>query len=392
MTKYIQDSIRNNLRCIIRDLTRPQQKAVSEVARGLFTAGKPILSHLAQDETKTAKKQSEKYSHHLGRIDLMKKINEFAFRKAKQMIRKTMIIAYDLTDINKECAKKMEKLTSVWDGSKHKTAPGYTLHGVGINNILTRLEVHDGNENTQNQTRLEIIKETSEKLNKKGIWVLDRGNDDKNFFNDLRHFLKVHFIARLKDNRQFVDVKTGEVIKIKKIQPGKYEVYLMNRYNQKVDTRSIYTLVISSHLEDKEPIRLLSSLESDKYTEEQFVTMYLERWGVENIFKRIKTKFKLEKIRVLKYKRLLNLIALIQFSVIVSTLLFNKLQQATNSLTIGVLMLYKRFIKLKSITFNLDSFITFMKASLHPLIIRNKPPPQQLNLFSRRQVVKLGII
>jgi hypothetical protein len=392
MTKYIQDSIRNNLRCIIRGLTRPQQKAISEVARGLFTAGEPILSHLAQDETKTAKKQSEKYSHHLGRINLMKKVNEFAFRKAKQMIRNTMIIAYDLTDISKGCAKKMEKLTKVWDGSERRVATGYTLHGIGINNILTRLEVHEGNENTQNQTRLRIIRETSERLDKKGIWVFDRGNDDKAFFNDLRHNLEVDFIARLKDIRQFADAKTGEIIKVKYTQPGKYDVYLMNRYNQKADTGAVYTLIISNHLEDKEPIRLLSSLGSDKYSEEQFVTMYLERWGVENIFKRIKTKFKLEKIRVLKHERLLNLIALIQFSVIVSTLVFGKLQQATNSLTTGVLMLYRRFTKLKSLTFNLDSFITYMKDSLEPLIIRNKPPPQQLSLFSRRQVVKLGII
>lgn len=392
MTKYIPGSIRNNLRCIIRGLTRPQQKAVSEVVRGLFTAGEPILSHLAQDETKTAKKQSEKYSYHLGRINLTEKINEFALRKARQMIRKTMIIAYDLTDMNKECAKKMERLTNVWDGSERKVATGYTLHGVGINNILTRLEVHEGGENTQNQTRLKIIKETSEKLDKKGIWVFDRGNDDKAFFKDLRHILKVDFIARLKENRQVVNAKTGVLIKVKDIEPGKHEVYLMDRYNQKVDTTTIYTLIISNHLEDKEPIRLLSSLGIEKYSEEQFVTMYLERWGVENIFKRIKTKFKLEKIRVLKHERLLNLIALIQFSVIVSTLVFTKLQQATNSLTTGVSMLYKRFIKLKSLTFNLDSFITFMKDSLEPLIIRNKPPPKQLSLFSRRVVVKLGII
>ena len=252
--------------------------------------------------------------------------------------------------------------------------------------------VHNAQQKTLNQVRYEIVKEISNKLDGKGIWVLDRGNDDKNFFNDLRHFLKVDFIARLTKIRSFVDAKTGEVIKVKNMQPGKYDVYLMSRYNYKVDARAIYTLVIRNHLGEKEPIRLLSSLRSDKYSEEQFVTMYLERWGVENIFKRIKTKFKLEKIRVLKHERLLNLIALIQFSVIVSALVFNKLQQATNSLTTGVLMIYKRFIKLKSLTYNLDSFITFMKDSLEPLIIRNKPPPQQLSLFSRRQVVKLGII
>jgi hypothetical protein len=95
MTKYIQDAIRNNLRCIIHDLTMPQKKAISEVTRGLFTAGKPILSHLAQDENKTAKKQSEKYSYHLGRINLSGKVYDFALRRAKQTIRKTTIIPYD---------------------------------------------------------------------------------------------------------------------------------------------------------------------------------------------------------------------------------------------------------------------------------------------------------
>jgi len=392
MSKYIQDSIRNNLRCIIHELTLPQKKAISEVVRGLFTAGKPILSHLAQDENKTAKKQSEKYSYHLGRVSLMKQINEFAFRKAKQMIRKTTIIAYDLTDINKECAKKMEKLSTVWDGSRRKPSTGYTLHGIGVNNILVRLDVHNAQQKTLNQVRYEMVKEISGKLDGKGIWVLDRGNDDKNFFNDLRHNLKVEFIARLTERRQVIMTKTGEIMKVKNVKPGKYEVFLLNRWNEKVDTGSIYTLIISEHLEDKEPIRLLSNLEMYKYTEEEFVNMYLERWGIENAFKRAKTKFNLEKIRVFKYKKLVNLIALIQFATIVSTLVFNKLQQTTNTLTTGTSMLYKRFIKHKSLTSNLDSFITFMKASLSPLIIRKKPPPGQLSLFSIRQVVKLGII
>jgi len=197
---------------VIRDLTLPQKKAVSEVVRGLFTAGKPILSHLAQDETKTAKKQSEKYSYHLGRIDLTKKVSELAFRKAKQMIRKTTIIAYDLTDINKECAKKMEKLSTVWDGSRRKPATGFTLHGIGVNNILVELRVHDAQRKTLNQLRYEIVEEISGKLDGKGIWVLDRGNDDKSFFNDLRHFLKVDFIARLTERRQVIMTKTGEVL------------------------------------------------------------------------------------------------------------------------------------------------------------------------------------
>lgn len=58
MYKYIQDSIKNNSRRVLAELTRPQQKALSEIVRGLFTAGEPILRHIAQDTAKQAKKQS----------------------------------------------------------------------------------------------------------------------------------------------------------------------------------------------------------------------------------------------------------------------------------------------------------------------------------------------
>ena len=339
---------------------------------------------------KTAKKQSEKYSYHLGNVALQTTINNFALRKAKQNLRKTTIIAYDLSDIAKESAKKMENLSAVFDGSKRKVTQGFTLHGVGINNILTRLEVHDADTKTLNQVRRKIVKDVSEKLNQKGIWVFDRGNDHKEFFKDLRHNLKVNFICRLKRNRQVVVVKTGEIIKVENLPEGKHEIFLMNTQNTKIDFRATFTLIIHKHLNEKDAIRLISSLNIEKYTADQFVTMYLERWGVENIFKRVKTKFKLEKIRVLQYQRFLNLVSLIQFAVIVSTLTFNKVQQSTNSLITGILMLYKNFIKLKSLTFNLDSFISFMKKSLQPLVFRQHLT--QPTLFSKRQMKKMGII
>lgn len=392
MNKYIQDSIRNNLRSVISSLTVPQQKAVSEVVRGLFTVGEPILSHLAQDKDKTAKKQSEKYSYHLGNVSLEEKVRDFALRKVKDRIRKDTIIAYDLTDISKESSKKMKKIRSVFDGSKRKVTNGFVLHGVGINGILTSLEVHDGEQYTQNQTRKEIIKRTQKIVGKKGIWVFDRGNDHKHLFCDLRHSLDLRFICRLKQNRQVVLRETGEIIRVKEVPEGKYEVYLMNTYNTKPDVRKSFTLVIKKHLEGKEEIRLLSSLSHEQYGIDQLVTMYLERWGVENIFRRVKTKFNLEKIRVLQYQRFLNLVALIQFAVVTSTLLYHQMQTLTASLIVHILKLYKRFLKKKSLTFNVDSFITFMRNSLEPLVHRKKKPPDQLSLLSWRQAGKVGII
>ncbi|QQR55593.1 transposase [Candidatus Peregrinibacteria bacterium] len=61
----------------------------------------------------------------------------------------------------------------------------------------------------------------------------------------------------------------------------------------------------SAHTEPsgrKEPIRLIYSLK-DSYTAEQIVNLYLERWGIEKSFKRVKQKFQLEKIRVLSLKK-----------------------------------------------------------------------------------------
>ena len=55
MYKYIQDTIRNNSRSIIAGMTKPQKKSFAELVRGLFVENTPVLRHLAQDKTKTAK-------------------------------------------------------------------------------------------------------------------------------------------------------------------------------------------------------------------------------------------------------------------------------------------------------------------------------------------------
>lgn len=390
MSKYIQDCIRNNSRSIIGSLTKPQQKALNEIIRGLFNTGTPILRHLAQDKNKSAKKQAEKYSYHLGNVEIKNNVDDFALNKAKKTVEQTTIIAYDLTDISKENSKKMEKISTVFDGSKRKPTEGFTIHGVGINNILVKLEIHDSQCKTLNQTRLRIIREISKKLDNQGIWVVDRGNDDKQFFKDLRQNPKVDFIARLRKNRLVVVEETGVIIQVKNLHEGKYKIYLLNKTNTKVDLKEKYTLVISSHLKNKAPIRLLSNLDFEQYSIKEFVTMYLQRWGIENGFKRIKTKFELEKIRLLNYEKCVNLIALIQLAVILSTITFLTIQQETNFLITGVLLMYKRFLKIKHLTFNNDSFISFMRDALKPLIHRKWHPPNQISLFSRRQLEKLG--
>lgn len=380
MCKYITDTIKNNLKSITKNCTKPEQKAIEEIVRGLLIEGTPILRHLAQHKEKTAKKQGEKYSFHLSKKDLTGTIERFALRHAKTQIKKHTIIAYDLSDIAKENAKEMEKIRRVFDGSKRKVSNGYTFHGVGINHMLIKAEIHYGDNNFLSQMRKKIVTEISTKIGKKGIWVFDRGNDDKQFFNFLRSNLKVDFIARLKENRQVVLKKTGDKIQVKNLSHGQYDVYLMNKNNNKVNTKNTYRLVIQKHLKDKEPIRLLTTLRKKRFSKQQIVTMYLERWGIESGFKRIKGKFGLEKIRVLKHKVFLNLIALTLFSLLLSMIIYQKIQKTNDLLIAEILLMYKRFIRLKSLSFNLDSFISFIKSVLPKLIFRSHDPPVQNSL------------
>ncbi len=389
MEKYITDAIHNSLRSITGKLTRPQQKAVEEIVRGLFTEGEPILTHLAQNPDVSAKKQAEKYSYHLGNIDLTASVEGLALRKVSSTVRKNTVIAYDTTDINKEHAEKMEKLSGVWDGSAGTGAQGYELHGVGVNGTLLGLRLHDADTVTNPQTRFSVIGRISTTLAGRGIWALDRGNDSGSFYRDLRHTLNVRFIARVKENRTVVLVKTGECISVKDLPDGRHAVHLMGEKPHTIDP-DVYVLVIHEHLEEKEPIRLLTNLLWDEFSDKQIVTMYLKRWGIENIFRSAKVCFGLEKVRVLSFVKIRNLVALIQLVLVLSAHLFRTIQKSTYMLVVAILHVYKLFLTKRSLMLNYDSFVRFLRQSLPPLIHRDKPPPIQLRLFSPPTLLKLA--
>ena len=388
MEKYITDAIHNSLRTVTAGTTRPQQKAIAEVVRGLFTKGEPILRHLAQNAEVSAKKQAEKYSYHLGNVDLTEAVEMLALRKVAATMRKNTVIAYDCTDINKEDAETMEGLGGIWDGSAGKGGQGYELHGVGVNGVLLSLRVHDDNCNMMPQTRLSVMEQVVSVLGTRGIWVLDRGNDSRSFYQNLRHSLKVRFIARTRDNRKVVLVKTGVQYSIKDLPEGRHAVRIMSEKQNIVDP-DVYLLVIKRLKEKLEPLRLLTNLGWNEFSDTQIMTMYLKRWGIENIFRSAKVCFGLEKVRVQSFKKLKNIVALVQLVLVLSAHLFRAIQKSTYTLVVALLQVYKLFLGKRSLTLNHDSFVRFLRQSLPPLIHREKPPPTQLKLFSPPTLLKL---
>jgi IS4 transposase len=388
MEKYITDAIHNSLRTITFGMTRPQQKAIAEVVRGLFTKGEPILRHLAQNAETSAKKQAEKYSYHLGNVDLTEAVEMLALRKTASTMRKNTVIAYDCTDINKEDAEMMEGLGGIWDGSKGTGGQGYELHGVGVNGVLLALRVHDDDRHMMPQTRLSVMERIVSVLGSRGIWVLDRGNDSRSFYQNLRHSLNVRFIARTRDNRKVVLVKTGVQSSIKDLPEGRHAVRIMGEKQNTIDP-DVYLLVIKRLKKELEPLRLLTNLGWDEFSDTQIMTMYLKRWGIENIFRSAKVCFGLEKVRVQSFRKLKNIVALVQLVLVLSAHLFRAIQKSTYTLVVALLQVYKLFLGKRSLTLNYDSFVRFLRQSLPPLIHREKPPPTQLRLFSPPTLLKL---
>ena len=347
------------------------------MSRGLFTEGSPILMQLAEDGEKTAKKQAEKYGKHLENVDIENAVNDFALRKATTLIQEYSVIAYDLSDIAKVAAEKMEKLSKVFDGSEREKANGYFLHGVGVHDLLLALQVHDPDAEFMPQIRKQIIERIIEEIGTKGIWAFDRGNDDKKLFREMNK-KEAKFIVRLKENRNVILCDSGEVYGVDELKCGRYEVFILDDHGY-VDRENRYLLIIRKHLKkEQQPIRLLCSLNIRKFSNKKLVILYLKRWGIENGFKRIKSLYKLEDIRLMKFQRIKSLIALIQFVSVISAMLYKKAKKAICFVSLQIKTTYKKFLKQKSRTYNLHSFGVFLKDYF--------PPPAYDAKIARRRL------
>jgi hypothetical protein len=118
--------------------------------------------------------------------------------------------------------------------------------------------------------------------------------------------------------------------------------------------------------------------------------MYLKRWGIENIFRSAKVCFGLEKVRVLSFRKLKNLVALVQLVLVLSAHLFRVLQKSTYTLVVALVQIYKLFLTQYSLSMNYDSFVRFLRQSLPSLVHKEKPPPMQRRLFSPVTLLRLA--
>jgi len=326
--------------------------------------------------------QSERYRRHLENISMDTAVEECIMRTLPDVEENT-IIAYDLSDIAKPRAKKMEGLSGIFDGSERRPSVGYVLHGVSIFNQPVIMELHDADAKFLPQVRREVIARVSKKVGTKGIWVYDRGNDDEGLFA-VHVRRKQRFVIRLKRNRNLQHIVSGMMQKAGDFLPGIYEVRVAGQRYQ-------YTLVVYKHHKHNDPIRVLVRGVAVE-TAENIIETYLVRWDIENLYKQMQEKFQMEKIRLLSWKKLKNLLALIQLATSISNKTFADIAEQTDETAtcFELSVTFNAFCCHRSLTSNRFAFTSFFSEHAPSFSLRARQEnPLQLFLLPRREIRRL---
>jgi hypothetical protein len=190
------------------------RRFLAELIYGIQARQSVHLTEIARalGEKIPLKKTQYRLSRQLGRDDLGRRVLNGLCRMGARRVEKKTLLIMDISDIRKKYARKMEHLACVRDGSEKTLANGYwTIAVLGAKVETTSLVPLYGSLYSQESPdflseNLEIrqaMRKVSQATEKKGIWVLDRGGDRDDIFDNLLND-RLSFIVRLKKTRDLI--------------------------------------------------------------------------------------------------------------------------------------------------------------------------------------------
>ncbi len=316
----------------------PVMTFMGDIVYGLQASKDVKLSCIGRglDEGIELKKTEERLSRHLGKKGIDESIGRAIAHEGAKHIGKDTLVVIDPTDIRKLYARKMPYLATIRDGSRKEWGVGYWAcaavacesGGRRIVPLHLRLWSCEAPEFTsENDQIMKVVATICEAAKKRGIYVIDRGGDRPDFFKTFLNN-ELRFIIRLVGNRMLLwrnrpvlaerlaskcrmlytetirrETENGE--KSYAIQYGVIPVKLPGRDES-------LRLVVVRGLAEK-PMLLLTNLAltESRTSLWQVVEGYLSRWRVEDAIRFIKQSYRLEDIRLLSYRRLKNMMAIV---------------------------------------------------------------------------------
>jgi hypothetical protein len=290
-----------------------------------------------QESSVSLKKIEERYSRQLIKPRIWDCLHQRILSLASSRVKDRTLLILDLSDLKKKYAQKMEYMATVRDGSDG----GELVDGYWTNQVIAS-DV-DSNEITplyfslystsspdftsENEEILGAMDTVGNAVQNRGIWVIDRGGDRDALYGPLLKN-KRDFIIRLVGSRDLIHkdhqgralwIAAGCRLRhqksIVRIMHGK-ELHFNLRFGfvpvQLPDMDTPLNMVVVAGI-SRQPMMLLTSLQIDSTEKDLWfiIQAYMKRWSIEETIRFIKQTYDLENIRVLKYTRLQNMMALL---------------------------------------------------------------------------------
>jgi hypothetical protein len=325
-----------------KDLNQPEYKLFREMSYGILRSSHVHLTRIGSslEEPIRLKKTCKRFSYHLGKEDLYKRLTETHISANRYFLSRCRYLVVDGGDITKPCASKMEGLGRVYDGSKDEVLPGYwQLNLIGVNPetsstvmASSRLYSYETEQESPDLSENGLILESLEcidrHINNKQIVVIDRGGDRRilieKFLTSERPFIirqtgKRH--VEHQGRRKRVDTVGKSVLLKYKIHVtrnrggrrvihpflcGAVRVKFPYEHNQSSWKNPLWLVVVRR--EGKGLCYFLCSIAAK--TAEQAVQQVMEgygcRWRIEEVHRQVKQDYQYESISLKRYTALRN--------------------------------------------------------------------------------------
>jgi len=316
----------------------PKRRFIEEMLYGIQAKQDVKLSSIARslEEDIALTKTENRLSRNLDTEGMDTSVMDSLVKMGSRRVHHDTLLIIDISDITKPYAKSMEYLNTVRDGSTGELADGYWTCGV-IACETNKSRIVPLYHSLYSTLAPEFVSENDEIVkgvdavgahcHDRGIWIMDRAGDRGRLFNDFIK-RKLRFIVRLKGDRHLL-YKGKRLLAtelayrcptyyselVVRMHGGTETAYTIGYGYRKVKLpgrEGTYYLVVVKGFGEK-PMMLLTNLTCRKKRQVLWsvVESYLTRWRIEESFRFIKQSYKLEDIRVLTYRRLKNLVALV---------------------------------------------------------------------------------
>jgi hypothetical protein len=322
-----------------KELDKTARRFIQEAIYGIIASQSVMLTEIGRqiESCISLKKIEERFSRQLIKHKIWDCLHDRILSMASNRIKERTLLILDLSDLKKKYAEKMEYLATVRDGSED----GELVDGYWTNQVIAS-EV-DSNEITplycslysqkspdfvsENEEIIKSMNQVGKAVQNRGIWVVDRGGDRDALYESLLQN-KRNFIIRLVGTRDLIyqrrtvrslwlahacrlpyEKTIVNIIRGKEIQfhikYGSMPVYLP-------DFKNPLTMVVIKGFSNQ-PMMLLTSFQiNSKQNDIWFIVKsYIKRWSIEETIRFVKQTYDMENIRVLKYVRLQNMMALL---------------------------------------------------------------------------------